>query len=121
MKRVVIIGGGFAGANAARVLDGKCDLTLIDCEDFFEYTPGILRTLVEPQHYRRLHVKHSEYLNNAQVVVGHVKAIDKNKVVLVKGNEIKYDYLIIASGSHYNSPIKEEDTFFEIVSGVSDK
>src|SRR5687767_11071478 len=112
MKKVVVIGGGFAGANVAKKLNGKCDLTLIDTEDYFEYTPGILRVLVEPEHYHKLHVKHKEYLPNTKVVVGHVKKIENNKVVLIGGKKINYDYLVIASGSHYNNPIKETDTYF---------
>ncbi len=112
MKKVVVIGGGFAGATAAKKLKGKCDLTLIDTEDFFEYTPGILRVLVDPDHYKKLHVKHKDYLQGAEVVTGHVKEVDKKEVTLVDGRKIDYDYLVIASGSHYNNPIKEEDTFF---------
>ena len=112
MKKVVVIGGGFVGTTVAKKLDGKCNLTLIDAEDFFEYTPGILRTLVEPEHYSKLHVKHSEYLLKTKIIVGHVKNIDKNKVILTNGEKINYDYLVIASGSSYNSPIKEQDIFF---------
>ncbi len=112
MKKVVVIGGGFAGARVAKKLNGKCNLTLIDTVDYFEYTPGILRVLVEPEHYERLHVKHKDYLPHTKIVVGHVNKIDKKCVVLASGKKIQYDYLVIASGSHYNNPIKEQDTFF---------
>ncbi|MEK6915102.1 MAG: FAD-dependent oxidoreductase [Nanoarchaeota archaeon] len=112
MKRVAVIGGGFAGANVAKKLQNYCNLTLIDTEDFFEYTPGILRVLVEPEHYKKLHVRHKEYLKKAKVIVGHVKKVNDKTVLLNNGKEINYDYLVIASGSNYNSPIKEEDIFF---------
>ncbi len=112
MTKVVIIGGGFAGSTVAKILRGKCDLTLIDTEDFFEYTPGILRVLVEPEHYKKLHVRHKDYLPDTKIVVGHVKKVYDKKVELTNGKKIFYDYLIIASGSSYNSPIKEKDTFF---------
>ena len=112
MKKVVVVGGGFAGTRVAKKLNGKCNLTLIDTEDYFEYTPGILRVLVEPQHYEKLHVKHKDYLPDAKIVVGHVKKIDKKSISLVGGKKINYDYLVIASGSHYNNPIKEQDTYF---------
>src|SRR3989344_1818011 len=112
MKKVVVIGCGFAGTTVAKKLDGKCDLTLIDAEDFFEYTPGILRTLVEPEHYRKLHVKHSEYLLKTKIIVGHVKEIKDKIIIMNNGKKINYDYLVIASGSSYNSPIKEQDIFF---------
>lgn len=112
MKRVVVIGGGFAGATVAKKLKDKCDLTLIDTEDFFEYTPGILRVLVDPDHYKKLHVKHKDYLPNAKIITGHVKEVNKKEITLMDGRKVDYDYLVIASGSHYNNPIKEEDTFF---------
>lgn len=112
MEKVVIIGGGFAGTTAAKTLDGKCDLTLIDTEDYFEYTPGILRVLVEPDHYKKLHAKHKDYLKQTKIALGHVIKISDKEVILADNKKVKYDYLIIASGSSYNSPIKEEDTFF---------
>ena len=112
MKRVVIIGGGFAGSMVARKLANKCDVTLIDTEDFFEYTPGILRVLVEPEHYDNLHIKHSEYLPKANIIIGKVKGIKSKEVILEDGKKIKYDYLAIASGSSYSSQIKEKNAFF---------
>lgn len=38
-QRVVVIGGGFAGIEACTSLQNKCDVTLIDCKDYHEYTP----------------------------------------------------------------------------------
>lgn len=112
MKRVVVIGGGFAGTKVAKILESKCNVTLIDAEDFFEYTPGILRVLVEPEHYKKLHSKHKNYLTKSKIVVGHVKKIDNKNVTLKDGKKINYDYLVIASGSSYNTPIKEQNIFF---------
>ncbi len=111
-KKVAVIGGGFAGSNVAIELQNKCDVTLIDTEDFFEYTPSILRTIVEPDYYKKINSKHSSHLPNAKIIVGHVKSINKNFVTLKNGKKINFDYLVIASGSNYATPIKEVDTFF---------
>ncbi len=112
MERVVIIGGGFAGSLIAKSLMNKVAVTLIDTEDFFEYTPSILRTIVEPGYYNKINSKHKSYLPNAKIITGHVKSINNKFATLKDRKKINFDYLVIASGSNYATPIKEEDTFF---------
>ena len=65
MKKVVVIGGGFAGAYIARHLEKDFDVTLIDTKDYFEFTPGILRTIVFPKHMKRIQVLHTHYLHKS--------------------------------------------------------
>ena len=50
-KKVVVVGGGFAGAHAIRFLQEKCHLTVIDPREFLHYSIGSLRALVEPGNY----------------------------------------------------------------------
>ena len=42
MKKLIILGGGFAGAKIAKALENIYDVILIDSKDYFEFTPGIL-------------------------------------------------------------------------------
>ena len=35
---------------------GEIDLCMIDSKPYFEYTPGILRAIVEPSHAERIQV-----------------------------------------------------------------
>lgn len=53
-RRVLVIGGGFSGILAARDLSHKFHVTVVDCKEFFEYTPGILRAFVKPAHFDNL-------------------------------------------------------------------
>lgn len=108
-KRVVIIGGGFAGSTAARKLENDFDVTLIDTKDYFEFTPSVLRTIVEPEHIKKIQALHKSYLNTAVIVKGNAKEVDK-KYVRVSKNKFQYDYLVICSGSEYNLPIKGKST-----------
>lgn len=62
-SRLVIIGGGFAGAFAAKKLEDFFDLTLIDTKDYFEFTPSVLRTIVEPNHISSIQIYHNQYLD----------------------------------------------------------
>lgn len=105
MKKVVVIGGGFAGSLVAKKLERDLDVTLIDTKNYFEFTPGVLRTIINPGHVKRIQVLHTHYLRKAKVVVGRVKEVRDN-CVLVNGKKIKFDYLVICSGSRYESPIK---------------
>jgi NADH dehydrogenase FAD-containing subunit len=109
-KKLVIIGGGFAGAKIAKKLQDKFDVTLIDKKDYFEFTPGILRTIVYPEHANKIEVKHDEYFKKGKFVMGCVSKIRGNNVILKDHiKEIKFDYLVIASGSRYESPIKDDE------------
>jgi|SRR3989344_3592038 len=106
MKRLVIIGGGFAGSTIARELEGKFSVVLIDSKDYFEFTPGVLRTIVEPEHIKRIQRLHRDYLKKTKIVLGSVSDINR-KYVFVNNEKILFDYLVIASGSRYNVPFKE--------------
>ncbi len=108
MKRIVIIGGGFAGLTVARNLEGNFDVTLIDYNDYFEFTPGILRTIVEPKHIEKIQKKYKDFLKNTKLIVGKASYVDEKKVI-VNGKKLEFDYLVICSGSSYKVPIKEQE------------
>ncbi|MDO8656374.1 MAG: FAD-dependent oxidoreductase [Nanoarchaeota archaeon] len=108
MKKIIIIGGGFAGAYCAQNLENNFDVTLIDTKDYFEFTPSVLRTLVEPEHAAKIEVCHQAYLSKARVLREEVLSIT-DTLVKTTEKKILYDYLIIATGSRYNLPIKEKN------------
>src|SRR3989338_10845813 len=108
MKKVVIIGGGFAGSLIAKGLQDSFLTILIDTKDYFEFTPGILRTLVEPEHSIKIQVMHKTYLKKTTFIRGEVSEVTNNSVIIWK-KKILFDYLIICSGSTYNKPIKEKN------------
>lgn len=106
MKKVIVIGGGFAGSYIAKKLEKKFEVTLIDAKEYFEFTPGILRTLVEPRHVKKVQILHKDYLKNCDIIVGKVREIESN-FVLANKEKIFFDYLAICAGSGYNAPFKE--------------
>src|SRR3989344_7266470 len=109
MKKVVIIGGGFAGSYSAMFLESCFDVTLVDTKNYFEFTPGILRAISEPEEIKDIQIYHKNYLKKSKLIKSSVKEIKDNFVVLNNNSKIDFDYLIIASGSSYKSPIKEEN------------
>tara|TARA_Y100000310_G_scaffold225672_1_gene227726 strand:- start:19423 stop:20457 length:1035 start_codon:yes stop_codon:yes gene_type:complete len=109
MKRVVVIGSGFAGAYAAKHLEKDFNVTLIDSKDYFEFTPSILRTIVEPFHMKKIQVLHNHYLRRAKIIMGCVHELREHEVILRNKKKIPFDFVIIASGSSYQLPIKEKE------------
>ncbi|GAM19741.1 hypothetical protein SAMD00019534_029160 [Acytostelium subglobosum LB1] len=105
-KRVVVVGGGFSGSMVAQQLENDFQVTLIDTKDYFEFTPSILRTIVEPTHIKSIQVLHSHYLKHTNVVQKEVTGVHKGEVVL-DDRTVPFDYLVLNSGSSYNSPFKE--------------
>ena len=105
MKKVVIIGGGFAGAFCAKNLDEYFDVVLIDKKDYFEFTPSVLKVIVHPDHLPNIQSPHKAYLKKSKIIIDEVVSITKNRVLTKKGS-FSFDYLIITSGSSYASPIK---------------
>lgn len=108
MKKVVVIGGGFAGSCVTKKLEKEFDVTLIDSKDYFEFTPGVLRTIVEPTHIKKIQVLHTHYLKKAKLILGNVKEAS-HEYVKINNKKINFDYLAISSGSSYNTPFKEKD------------
>ena len=120
-QRVVIVGGGFAGRVARRLLQRDFDVVLIDAKGYFEYVPSTLRCFVEPKHAKNIVMAQPE-----GTVIGTVVAFDANssichdcqgfnrfvlaEVTLDSGEDLAFDYCVMCSGSLYTVPIKSEVT-----------
>jgi len=110
-RRVLVIGGGFAGFVVARHMRHHYKVTLIDAKEYFEYTPGILRAFVHPEHLTPLTFMYQPVLEGkmgVKFIWGEVKDLDGEKrectYKTVQGGEtqtIGYDYCIIACGCNF--------------------
>lgn len=107
-KRVVILGGGFAGLYAALYLqkelveEGKVEVTLIDQHNFFAFTP-LLPEVVAGNLGANTVTYPLRFLlrgHNIRVMQAEVADISlEEKQVSVAGYPLRYDYLIIALGN----------------------
>ena len=106
-KRVVIIGGGFTGAFAARDLDSHPGLhvTMIDTKSFMEYTASVLKVFCRPEYHEKIVVPHEAVVKRGSVIVGAVRAI-RDREIVVNQEVIPFDFAIVSTGSHYPSSIK---------------
>lgn len=107
-KKIVIIGGGFAGINLAKELGNKKGLqvTLVDKNNYNFFTPllyqvstGMLDVSSITIPFRTLFKKKG----NLRYRLGKLKEVcpDDNKVILSTG-ELSYDYLVMAIGTKIN-------------------
>jgi len=106
-KRVVVIGGGFAGINLIEKLsDKKFQTVLIDRNNYHQFPPLIYQvasTGLEAASvcfpFRRLFSKKKDFYFR----LAEVERVDsEKKVVVTSVGEISYDYLVISAGATTN-------------------
>gem|GEM_PF-19431 len=106
--RVVILGAGFAGLNAARGLDGApVEVTLVDRQNHHLFQPllyQVASAALSPANIawpiRRL-LRHQR---NARVLLGEVESIDRERrrLRLAGGESLAYDWLVVATGASHS-------------------
>lgn len=108
MKKVVIVGAGFAGLSAAKILGGKKDIhvTVIDRRNYHLFQPLLYQVatagLAPAEIAVPIRAELSKY-RNVNVVMATVKNIDlASKKVFTRDIEYSYDYLILASGAQHS-------------------
>lgn len=103
-KSVVVVGGGIAGANVAKALLNFADVTLIDPKEYFEIPWAKLRCMVEPSFGERSVFLHEEYFKSGKLVISAVTGVTEEAVITASGEQVKYDYLVLATGTAYDGP-----------------
>ena len=104
----MIVGGGFGGLYAARELAKRpVSITLVDRENYHLFQPLLYQVataalspgdIAEP--IRSILRKY----RNVRVLMGEVARVDLagRRVVLADGDELSYDYVIVATGARHS-------------------
>jgi len=110
-RRVLVIGGQFAGTFVARDLKKHFNVTVVDAKEYFEYTPGVLRAYVKPAHFDALTFTLQPVIERSmgvKFIWGEVKTLDGEKKTASikpmfsdKMDEISFDYCIICAGCNF--------------------
>lgn len=105
--RVVIIGAGFGGLNAARELGGKdVDVLVIDRNNYHGFWPLLYQVAtagLEPESVAYPVRAIVRRFSNISFMMGEVCGVDlERKLVQTATHTVPYDYLIMAAGSANN-------------------
>lgn len=114
MKKIVILGGGFAGVEAAiKFRKKKYDVTLVSDRSYLFIYPISIWVPVKKKKFDDVKIELGllSIKHGFEVVLGKVTKIDTNnqKVILATG-DLNYDYLVIAMGMNKLKAIGIEHT-----------
>jgi NADH dehydrogenase len=112
-KRVLIIGGGFAGLKAAEALaDAEVNVTLVDRRNHHTFQPLLYQVAlaVLPPNEIAQPIRAILRSPNTQVLMDEVTGFDTaaRRAILKSGVVLEYDYLILATGSTHSYFGKDE-------------
>jgi NADH:ubiquinone reductase (H+-translocating) len=108
MPRVVIVGAGFAGLNAAKGLGGlkDFDVTVIDRTNHHLFQPLLYQVAMAGLSPADIAVPIRSLLSqyrNIQVLQGEVQNVDlTQKIVRADFGDVAFDYLILACGARHS-------------------
>ncbi|SDG43375.1 NADH dehydrogenase, FAD-containing subunit [Sinosporangium album] len=103
---VVVIGGGYGGTAAAKALDDKADVVLVEPRDAFVHNVGALRAIVKPDWMPNIFIPYDGLLAKGRVVRDRAVSVEPHQVTLASGEKLKADYVVLATGSTYPFPAK---------------
>lgn len=104
----VIVGGGFAGLNAAKVLgrEASIDTTIIDRHNYHLFQPLLYQVATAGLSPADIAVPIRSVLAaypRVEVLLGNVNGVDLgNRTVSLDGSKLLYDYLILACGAKHS-------------------
>jgi NADH:quinone reductase (non-electrogenic) len=108
MSKVVIIGGGFAGLNAAKKLKRKsAEVLILDRTNHHLFQPLLYQVASAGLSPSDVAVPIREvFRNQPNVIVNMAEVVeikkDEKHVVLAGGEKVAYDYLILAPGARHS-------------------
>ncbi len=105
---MVIVGGGFGGLYAAKGLAGKpVEVTLVDRKNHHTFQPllyQVATAVLSPGEIAEPLRRILRAAPNVEVILGEVLGFDlaARRVKLNQGEELAYDYLIVAAGARHS-------------------
>ena len=125
--RIVIVGAGFGGLNAAKAFAGEpVGVTLLDAHNYHVFAPllyQVATAALSPANIAQPIRSILRKQRNVTVLMAEVTALDPTArtVTIASGERIAYDYLILAAGaSHSYFGHDEWETYAPGLKGLGD-
>ena len=107
-KKVVILGGGYAGTTIAKKLDRMFDVIIVDRRNFFHHKVGNLRASTNAQFAPLVLIPYDRVLKDGVVLQAEVTSLSEASVQIMGAGEraisLPFDYLVIATGAAWSFP-----------------
>ncbi|CAM9180616.1 unnamed protein product, partial [Ectocarpus fasciculatus] len=97
-KKVIVVGTGYCGLEAAKALDGFCDVSLIGPGDALENKWSYMRGCVVPGWEEATRVPLDKLLKRGKILRGLVTEVTDSSVTLADGTTLAADYIVLAHG-----------------------
>lgn len=104
--RVVVVGGGYAGATVARELDAVADVTVVEPKDHFVHAVAALRATVDEAWEDKVFHPYDKLLTRGRVIHDTARLVTPTEVRLSPVTALDADYLVLATGTSYPFPAK---------------
>jgi NADH dehydrogenase FAD-containing subunit len=102
-KKLVVVGCGAGGITVANILKEHMDVTVIDSKSVMSFINGYFKLFSNPMAIEDFEFPAESMVKGCKYVQSSVKNISP-KAVYTEKEIFSYDYLVIASGSHYYIP-----------------
>lgn len=98
-RKLVVVGGGYIGAELAKGLEAIMDVTLVEPRRAFVHAPAMLRALIDPSVRQQALIPYDRLLKSGRFVADRAVEVHEDRIVTASGEAIPADFTVLCTGS----------------------
>lgn len=116
LPKVIIVGGGFSGIIAAKILSKSLSVTLITKQAYFTFLPLLPELAAGHLPESGACFSYQDFLPQVNIIQAEVKRLDfTNQQVMTNSHNYPYDYLLVCTGAEpQNSGISGMEAAYQL-------